>query len=176
MKKKLSLLLLIFSILFTSCSKDSNSEIEQSFENEENTKLVDSNSKMSGICGPGYIAVWSYDVTFTLFKPFGKCANGFGFCFVRVTLSLDCQRIRTITAAYNSQTNTMKVNVEAIDDDTVRFWIHSDAVGSPDHSLSDFDKMVIGDFELTNGIVLEGGEYSKNVSGQYFYYDVPIKK
>ena len=69
----------------------------------------------------------------------------------------------------------MSVTVEALDDFTARIWIDSDVVSSPSHSSSDFDKIEIGDFELSTGATLTAGAYNKNVSGAYFYYDVPFK-
>ncbi len=55
----------------------------------------------------------------------------------------------------------MSVMIKALDDEKARVWIDSEAVSSPDHVLSDFDYMDIGDLELTNGVSLKAGVYAK---------------
>ncbi|WP_338733771.1 hypothetical protein [Mangrovimonas cancribranchiae] len=162
-----------FIVFFlSSCS---NNSVDEKIQYNKKTDKVVTTNKTIGICPPGYVPVWEFEVTFTLFKAFTTCSNGFGFCFVRSTITLDCKKRVLTTANYNPVSKSMNVMIEALNDKIARVWIDSNAVSSPDHSLSDFDSMDIGDLELTNGIILKAGVYPKNISGNYFYYDVPFK-
>lgn len=165
------------SVFFVSCSSEQDSEnLENSITNESLETATTEQRLPAGICPPGYVAVWDFDVALVFAKPFTTCRSGFGFCFIRTTVTLDCKReLPLLDARYNSNDDSMSVVVEALNEDTARVWIDSRVEDSPSHSPSDFDTMTIEDFELSTGATLTAGSYSKNVSGSHFYYDVPFK-
>ncbi len=88
--------------MLLSCSHDSNTDFNANILQEENLGNSDVANRMMGICPLGYHAVWTFEVTVTLFKPFSTCSNGFGFCFVRTTVNLDCKRNVGPTVSYDS--------------------------------------------------------------------------
>lgn len=165
-------LLFVFSILSWSCSNDSS---ETTITKQSNSLNATSQKLPAGICPDGYVAVWTFETDLVFAKPFTTCRSGFGFCFIRTTISLDCKKLPTLSAKYYPDTDKMSVMIEALDDSTARIWIDSNVVTSPSHSSSDFDNIEIGDFELSPDATLTAGTYSKKTSGNFFYYDVPFK-
>lgn len=188
--KKAVYLLVIMTMAFVGCTTEENSTISATGKsatgnvNNPLTKLNEGHANVINSnwpCGDGYVAVWTWQWPISGFRKWSTC-TGFGYCpTFQAVLTLNCVKIKqapsnpslVASTTYNATTGKLSVTIEPISSTIMRFWVPSAAQFSPTHVPSDFNTVNLGPLALDPHTTLIDGNYPKNVSGSYFYYDIP---